>query len=302
MDRFNDFVFYLQICGRDWESLAIGRHPFETSYANRSTGPVNAGSSFQDDVTMDWDVITHANRMKDDTKLQVKALRLPVMHTTLNVKKTWWFVNIRGPRTRLSRPRVTNFWRFLTQPAATWDTYNTVARLLNPLLSGFDSLQCLTLRGVTFEAEEMQKFLLGLAATLRTLRLVDCYCPDSYDALLAKTKDSIAPALALTGVEIWDLRFRHPMRPTDARTLRGETREHRAMRAMKDVWSAEVLATRGRYLGGDIVSPWSFERHELEAAMLGGSINRVTRRFSPASAEERYRWFDFPTTQKVSFE
>lgn len=88
MDRFNDFVFYLQICDRDWESLAIGRHPFETSYADRSTGPVHAGSSFQDDVAMDWDVITHATRMKDDTKLQVKALRLPVMHTTLNVTKT----------------------------------------------------------------------------------------------------------------------------------------------------------------------------------------------------------------------
>ena len=132
-----------------------------------------------------------------------------------------------------------------------WDTYDTVAPLLIPLLSGFDSLQCLTLRSVTFEAEEMQKFILGLATTLRTLRLADCYCPDSYDALIAMTKGSIAPALALTGVEIWDLRFRHSMRPTDAQTLRGETREHRAMRAMKDVWSAEALATRWRYVGGD---------------------------------------------------
>ncbi|GAB7333684.1 hypothetical protein MBLNU13_g05231t3 [Cladosporium sp. NU13] len=199
LNRFNYFVFYLQICGRDWESLSIGRHPFETSYDDRSAGPVNASSSFQDDVTMNWDVLTHASRAKDDTKLQIKALRLPVMHPTLNVTKTLGGLSIFVGRGLVYLDLgVTTFWRFLTRPVAMWDTFDTVAPLLNPLLSGFDSLQFLTLRGVTFEAEEKQKSLLGLAATVGTLRLVDCYCPDSYDAFLAMVKDSIAAALVLT--------------------------------------------------------------------------------------------------------
>jgi hypothetical protein len=120
-----------------------------------------------------------------------------------------------------------------------WDDYDTLAPSLNLLLSSLESLRTLTLRGVIFEVAEMQKFLLGLATTLRTLRLVDCYCPDDYDAFLASVNDSIAPAVTLVGSEIYGLRFRNAMRVADSRTVHSETREHRAMRASRSVWSAK---------------------------------------------------------------
>jgi hypothetical protein len=303
--HFNDFVYDLQICGRDWKSLSIGRHPFETPYADRLSVPSRdaAHASPQDAVTMMWETLTLATREKDDTTLQIKTLRLPVMRPNLHIMEIMGGLSTFVGQGLLHLDLgVIAFCRFLTQPAEMWDKYDTLAPLLNPPLSGFKSLQTLTLRGVVFEVAEMQKFLFGLASTLRTLRLVDCYCPDNYDAFLASVKDSIAPATTLTGVEIYDLRFRNAMRVADSRTLRSETREHRAMRASRSMWSAEALTIKGRHLGGDALSCWPYERQELEAAMLGGSMNRVTRRFVPPSAEERHRWYDFPITHKVSYE
>jgi hypothetical protein len=303
--RFNEFVYDLQVCGRDWKSLSVGRHPFETPYADRlSESSRDAAAPYpQDDVTMKWETLTLATRDKDDTKLQIKTLRLPVMRTNLHITEVMGGLSTFVGQGLIHLDLgVITFSRFLTQPAEMWDKYDTLAPLLNPLLSGFESLQTLTLRGVVFEVAEMQKFLLGLATTLRTLRLVDCYCPDDYDAFLASVKDSIAPATTLAGVEIYGLRFRNAMRVTDSRTLRSEAREHRAMRASRSVWSAEALATKGRHLGGDALSCWPYERQELEAAMLGGSVNRVTRRFVPPSAGEIHRWCDVPITHKFSYE
>jgi hypothetical protein len=297
--RFTDFVFYLQICGRDWDSLSVGRHPFEIPYNDRIVAPIALAGSDQGDVTMQWDALTHATRANEDRKLQIKSLRLPVMRTSLNVTKI-----MAGLSTFVDRGvidldlGVSTFSSLLAQPDDMMASYDTVAPLMGPLLIGFGSLRSLSLRGFSFEVSDMQEFLLGLAGTLRTFRLVNCHCPDTYDEFLASAEQSLAPTLALTGVEIYDLRFRNAIRAADSGVLRSEVRQFREMRASRAVWNVEVLAAKGRYMGQDIVSCWPFERQELEAAMLGGSVNTIALWFGAPSDVKRCRWWDNPATYR----
>jgi hypothetical protein len=167
--------------------------------------------------------------------------------------------------------------------------------LLLLLLSGLDSLRSLSLRGFLFAVDALQELLLALTRTLRTLRLADCHCLDTYYTFFAFAKQHVAVALTLTGVEVYDLRFGLDYQPPlDAELARREMREYREMRYRQSVWSIETLSRKQSLAGRDMAWGWPFERQELEAAMLDGCVNKIARRFWPPPRRGQ-RW-EIPVT------
>jgi hypothetical protein len=69
--RFNEVIYDLQKDGRVWDSLSIGRHPFETSYSDYYPSVVAAGLTAQGDALMYWDWLTHVTRVSGEPELQV---------------------------------------------------------------------------------------------------------------------------------------------------------------------------------------------------------------------------------------
>ena len=149
----------------------------------------------------------------------------------------------------------------------------------------------------------LQDFLLGHASTLRTLRLIDCYCPDSHDTFEAFAKNLVASALILTGVELYDLRFKDAIHHVQGSP---DVKEYRLMRQNDSpcdsvvpagqpsthIWYTEELRSRGALAGIDMVSGWPFEQPELENAMLGGWWNNVVRRMHTAPTRAaRNNWY-----------
>ena len=177
--------------------------------------------------------------------------------------------------------------------------------LLAPSQLKFPNMRSVTLRGFTLDVCSLRESLLSRASELRTLRLIDCYCPDSHDVIESFAKDLVAPAVPLTGVELYGLRFKDAIYHVDG----PDVQEHRLMRQndyihksvipvgqpSTHIWYTEELKSRGAMTGIDMVSGWPYERSELEAAMLGGRKNNVVRRMHTAPTRgARNGWYDVP--------
>jgi len=189
------------------------------------------------------------------------------------------------------------------------ESYDIFRPLLVPPQPDFSNLRHVTLRGFVFDVTTMQEFLLGLVPTLRTLRLIDCFCRDSHDAFSSFAKDFVDPALTLTGVELYGLRFDGAtsnagnrwtrIHNEQFRTMRREDQvldeENPIMRPNNQVWDTEALRKRGWWFNMDMLSSWPYERFDLEATMLGGRVNNVARhvRTEPATSARSY-WHDVP--------
>lgn len=200
-----------------------------------------------------------------------------------------------------------SFHTFALPAAGPTESYDIFRPLLVHSQPDFSSLRSVTLRGFVFDVAMMQDSRLGLIPTLRTLRLIDCFCRDTYDAFNSFAKDTVAPALALTSVELHGLRFDDATSNSADSWIRFNNEQFLAMRredqildedfpAMRPnnrIWDTEALRKRSKTIKMDMVAAWPYERSELEATMLSGRVNNVARhvRTEPKLSARSY-WYD----------
>jgi hypothetical protein len=306
--NFLDFWNDLTACRRAWTSLSIGRHPFETSYADQ--GKTYPGEvprfSTQSDVEMNYDMLF---MQLECPKLQVRSLRLPALVTDVEDIDELGRLSERFGQGLVDLDLGSTSFCIYAMPQAglAAESYDILRPLLIPSQPDFANLRSITLRGFVFDVAMMQDFLLGLARTLRTLRLIDCFCRDSYDAFDSFAKDTIAPALTLTGVELYGLRFDDPTSNSIDRWIRFNNEQYLAMRREgrildeefpvmrmnNRVWTTEALRKRGFAINMNMVARWPYDRFELEATILDGRANRVARHVrTPPALSARSYWYD----------
>lgn len=71
-------------------------------------------------------------------------------------------------------------------------------------------LKSLTLRGFVFDNASLHDLLMLHRESLRSVHIIDCWSVDTYDAFCALAMHTFKPALTLSGIEIYGLRFLHP--------------------------------------------------------------------------------------------
>jgi hypothetical protein len=195
---------------RNWMSLSIGRHPFETSYVDQGKVPVisDPGVTAQSDVRLTYDALFVDEFDLVSPKLQVRSLKLPVLVTDVEgIKSSGRLSTVFESGLVELDLGVTTFPDHAIATSAPAMQFDLFRPLLVPGHPEFASLQSVSLRGFMFSVGALHDFLLQYTSMLRILRLVDCYCPGSYDAFETFAKDFVAPGFALTGVEIYGLRF-----------------------------------------------------------------------------------------------
>jgi len=309
LDFWNDLV----ACHRTWTSLSVGRHPFETSYADQGTAQSGeyTGPSTQSDVTMDYTMLLTEDHDFQLPKLQVRSLKLPTLNIDVeDIYKLGRLSKKFGQGLLELDLGTTSFSTYAKPSAEPVNSYDIFRPLLVPSQPDFTNLRSVTLRGFVFDVAMMQDFLLGLAPTLRTLRLIDCFCRDSHDVFQSFAKDTITPALALTGVELYGLRFGDGAPKAEDQWIRFTNEQFNIMRRddrildeefpvtrpNNRVWDTEALRKRGKAINMDMVSDWPYERFELEATMLGGRANKVARHVrTPPALSARSYWYDVQT-------
>lgn len=290
------FLDGLTESGRTWLSVSIGRHPFERCFMD-GTGTLDTLDRATSSVmTMGSEELCNGGLNARLDKLLVQSLRLPLIFnqelstgypTQVNAPLGSGIVNLDiGSRT---------FADLFTRSVS--ELMNpSLDNLLSPLLpltaTKLDTLQSLTLRGFMFNIPTMREVLSKCASTLRTFRLLDCCCPESYDSVERYARDEIASALTLTGVEIYGLLFNDLIFQDWEPHCNDADSKYRAMRHHEDiwdyetqkmvpntrVWDLEALKTRSHQAQEDLVSSWPYSRPELEADMLGGRTNTIVRR------------------------
>ena len=311
--NFLDFWNDLTACRRTWTSLSIGRHPFETSYADQEVqhydGEVTSFAT-QGDVRMAYKKFFLDDHGSRFPKLQVRSLKLPTLDANMqDIDELGTLSEKFGQGLVELDLGSTSFYIYGTPQAGPAESYDIFRPLLLLSQPDFPNLKSVTLRGFVFDVPMIQDFLLGLTATLRTLRVIDCFCCDPHDDFHSFAKDTAAPALALTGVELYGLRFDDATSSAAERWTRLSNEQFRSMRREDQildceeprlrpnnrVWDTEALKKRGKAFKTDMLSSWPYERFDLEAAMLGGRANNVTRyvRTEPAMSARSY-WYNVP--------
>jgi hypothetical protein len=241
-------------------------------------------------------------------KLQVRSLMLPTLDTDVEgIVELGRLSKKFGQGLLELDPGTTSFYNYAKPSAEPVESYDIFRPLLVPSQPDFTNLKSVTLRGSVFDVAMMQDFLIGLAPTLRTLRLIDCFCRDSHDTFQSFAKDIVAPALTLTGVELYGLRFGDGTPKAEDQWIRFTNEQFNTMRREDQildedfpvmrpnnrVWDTEALRKRGKAINMDMVSSWPYERLELEATMLGGRANKVARHVrTPPVLSARSYWYD----------
>lgn len=309
-NRFVQFMYDLMDRQRTWKSVSIGRHPFETSHVDQGVVPdiEDPETTAQSDVTASYAILFTDQFDLVCPKLQVQSLKLPTLVTHVQEIESFGRLSkvIESGLVELDLGVST----FVCHAMSALDSMlarslDVFQQLLVPPQPDFPSLQSVTLRGFQFDLPSLQKFLLSHASKLRTLRLIDCYCPDSHETFEAFAKDLVALALSLTGVELYGLRFKDAIHHVDGpdvkeyRLMRQNDYIHESVvpfgRPSTHIWYTEELKSRAAMAGIDMVSGWPYERPELEAAMLGGRKNNVVRRMHTAPTRKaRDGWYDVP--------
>jgi hypothetical protein len=309
-NRFLQFMYDLSGLQRTWKSVSIGRHPFETSHVDQGIvyDIQDPEPTAQSDVTTSYAILFTDQVDLVCPKLQVRSFKLPTLVTHVQEIESFGRLSkvIDSGLVELDLGVSTFAHHTMSsldsRLARSLDVFRP---LLVPTLPDFPNLRSVTLRGFKLDLHSLQEFLLSRASKLRTLRLIDCYCPDSHDTFETFAKDLVAPALSLTGVELYGLRFKDAIRHVDGphvkeyRLMRQNDYIHESVvpvgRPSTHIWYTEELKKRGALEGIDMVSGWPYERAELEATMLGGRKNNVVRRMHTAPTRKaRNGWYDVP--------
>lgn len=283
---------------RVWHSLSIGRHPFERSLVDRATRLDYGWVPETMEIEMEFQEMLIGNSTSDLAKLQVKSLCMPAF--------------TKEPSTDDSLCSLATFFEqdCLVDLDLGYDFFEEYLRgeimsppgrdpMLGTLIEGLNNLRSISLRGFSFDMPTLQQVLSRHAATLHTLRLIDCYFSHSYHIFETFVKDQIAPTIALTGVEIYGLHFDDPALHGRRSSESLDYEPYQWMRSEKRFPSLEAIEKRGQSEKIDMVASWPYERFELEAAMLGGRVNTIMRRRqSPPDDYARDRWWDLPASYR----
>lgn len=302
-DRFQAFLEYLPSTRGTWDSLSIGRHPFETNHHDSERHPPR--NSGRRSVVLNYNPL-----MKQFSKdhgqsfmLNVRSLRLPLLTggRTLITKL--------GGLSRLVTRNLTeldlgdyNFYRywdhFKKTPQGAFGDGNPDRWFQELLLSDeckvlLGNLRSLSLCGFGFATGSLQALLLERMPALRTLHLIDCYCTDHYKHFLENMQQSIAPFTRLSGVEMFGIRLRQLEGETDDHEHAEEY--HEKLQARRAHEYEEHPADSDEHFEGLLLSDWPYERPELEAAILGDRVNAVSRKmYAVPNDEARWNWQDHP--------
>jgi hypothetical protein len=306
--RFHNFLDDLSHCRGVWDSLSIGRHPFETNYHDIEDKRFWSDNSGQKPVIMTHETMFGLlvdGRSERLPQLPVRFLRLPMLiggHYALNESAGLLHL-------------ATSALVELDLATADYHLYHDKMEHNNPtrpnyedrsdMAKGFryqllhpnhtpdlDQLRSLTLRGFIMDTDCLLCILQDQLSALRTLRLINCYCMDNHDRFVAAMEQEIGPFSELTAVEIFGMRFD---------IAEGETTDHEYVQEYREKMQNrhaseyERSLKKGDEFKGLLKSDWPYVRPGLEAAMLGGKVNNVLRTtFAAPNDEARWHWYDLP--------
>jgi hypothetical protein len=162
----------------------------------------------------------------------------------------------------------------------------------------------LTLQGFVFETSSFHDCLLVYAGTLRTLHVLESWCIDPYAEFVAMLATSLSSTLSLSGVEIYGVRFLHPIKARKALpgVITNMTMEEMDDEVDEDMgekikercgldWAVCQRESREDEFSTFNERTWPCERPGLERALLAGRENMVIRRVKAAKTqEEREGW------------
>lgn len=300
--RFQTFLEDMSSLRRTWDSISIGRHPFEANHhdydrlGSRVLGRKN--------VKIQYDALF--SKFGREQGMDVKSLRLPILTGDSNsISEFGGLSNL--VTDKLLELDVGEF-RFYRH----WERFKRLPPHVQRIASGeslrklfhstgdsstLKQLHSLTLRGFIFPTDSLRSLLLDQMPALRTLRLVDCLCTDGYGHFSNAIQTTIQPAIKLHGVEIFGLRFRQQPEEKEDHERAQEYREK--LRARRAHEYERYQDGRDTYLEGLLLSDWPYERLELEAALLGGRENTILRKMYAAPNDEaRWNWRDVLNTQR----
>ena len=299
--RFQTFLEDISRAGRAWDSISIGRHPFEVNYhdynylGSRTLGRKN--------VELRYDALF--SKSGPERQMNVRSLRLPILTGGEDsISKFGGLSNLVTDSLLELEVGEVVFYRL-------WDRFKkspphlqrfgpgeSFGRLFHSAAdpSTLRSLRSLTLRGSLFPTDGLRVLLLDQMPALRTLRLIDCLCKDGYRQFSEAIQTTIQPATKFNGVEIFGLRFKQ---------LEGETEDHEHAQEYREKLQVRRAHEyerhqdgRESYLEGLLLSDWPYERPELEAALLGGRTNMISRNMYAAPNDEaRWNWQDVLSPQ-----
>jgi len=163
-------------------------------------------------------------------------------------------------------------------------------------LSPLYNLRHLSLHGFIFSSSGLRNLLVAQLPAIRTLRLLDCYCEDTYASFAGTMRRNLPKHNKLEGVEIFGVRFKR---------INGETEDHELAQEYREKTRRRCSRKYNKYIKGEIpsfegllLSDWPYERPELEAVMLGDRANTIVRKiFAAENDEARWNWMDMPSKQ-----
>jgi hypothetical protein len=310
---FSDFLSVMRTPLRgSWKTLSIGHHPFVGNVFDRVESEQEWGQEWGQGV-LDRDLNTlpavealrlrvtypsydeeaesdHAAR-ELEVKVNSSLRELELHHDYEGPSTTEW---LRQEGNEFSRAEYDSFHVGVENPPHAFFRQFLVARRHD-----FECLRSLTLRRFTFEHAALHDLLLGLNK-LHTLRLIDCSSLGSYAEFSTMIRAESYPSLHLAGAEIYGLRFlglenQAKPRPKFDQELREKMRKKRNMDY--DLASQCHLLTEFYPFTAE---DWPCERPELEAAMLGGRLNKVQRMAQAAPDQAaRQGWARIPVQDRL---
>ncbi|KAM0706126.1 hypothetical protein Q7P35_006675 [Cladosporium inversicolor] len=299
--RLQTFLEDVSRVSRTWDSISIGRHPFETNhhdFYDRFISPVSGRKN----VELRYDALF--SKFGKDQRMNVRSLKLPILAFDQDsITKYGGLSNLVADSVLELEVREFKFsrhWhRFKKSPPHLQSSGlgESFGRLLHSAgdMNTLRNLRSLTLRGFIFPTDGLRMLLLDPTPALRTLRLIDCLCTDGYRHFSNALQTTIEPATKLHGVEVFDLRFKQLEGETEDNEHAQEYREKPRARHAREY--ERYQDGRNPYLEGLLLSDWPYELPKLEIALLGGRDNAISRKMYAAPNDDaRCNWQELPNS------
>lgn len=318
--RFQDFLEDLRRCNKAWDSLSIGRHPFEFVYHDSliyfSENFEDSWDYFHDMVSMPFKALfikTPERRNITPLTLAVRSLSLPTLyrnHEPLpDEEESPRIVTVGLVQLDIRARDFDARYYSIKDPHHQGDDddsddethrENDHEEFIRLLLSPsrrleWKSVHSLTMRGFVLNTDCLRRLLLDQVPALRTLRIIDCHCTEVYDDALKNMKEKISPFIKITGVEIFGLRFTELPNETEDHEF---AEEYRMQMSARNKIDYNKHVEEGESFVGLLISDWPYERPELEAALMGARANTAVRKVEGRQDDQhRRRWQGTPRGQ-----
>lgn len=210
-EAVRDFLETLKAAnhGGPWKSVSICRHPFETH-------------AF--DQVSHRQALAHATHLDLQLAFQqaVEVLRLPLVYgagvgepprrALDNFHSSKLLELELGGSYNFSKAHLGSRQKYDAFYESRWGPapHLVFRQLLVPARCNFERLRSLTLRGFIFDTAALKDLLITYASTLQFLHILDCWCIDPHKDFRHMIRRWVRPALRLSGVEVYGLRFLRP--------------------------------------------------------------------------------------------